>query len=162
MATFGDVMRDIGRALGFSDRASVAERDRAISSNRDRFGGQSPNVSARPEARPSQASMIGRADRDGPDRRQAAAAPAPTPTPLPVSPPSTPAPTPTPTPPAAPAPVVPGSTTSTGAVEDAAMESAQQGLASTIATSTQGLLVEEEPMGLLRRRRSLLGGGLIQ
>ena len=163
MATFGDVMRDIGRALGFSDRASVAERDRAISSNRDRFGGQSPNVSARPEARPSQASMIGRADRDGPDRsdRQAAAAPAPTPTPLPVAPPSTPAPTPTPTPPTAPAPVVPGSTTSTGAVEDTAMESAQQGRASTIATGAQGLLAEEEPMGLLRRRRSLVGGGLI-
>lgn len=159
--SFGDVMRDIGRALGVSDRASVAERDRAIASNRDRFGGQAPNVSARPEARPSQASMIGRADRDGPDRsdRQAAAAPAPTPTPLPVAPPPTPAPTPTP--PAAPAPVVPGDMGSTGAVEDAALESSKKGRASTILTTAQGLLAEEEPRGLLRRRRSLLGGGLI-
>jgi hypothetical protein len=50
---------------------------------------------------------------------------------------------------------------STGAAEDAALASAQQGRASTIATGAQGLLAEEEPMGLLRRRRSLVGGGLI-
>ena len=151
--------RDIGRALGFSDRASVAERDRAISSNRDRFGGQAPNVSARPEARPAQASMIGRADRDGPDRREAAqpAAPPPPPVVEPVQPPVVE----TPAPPAAPLPVNPSDMTSTGAVEDTAMESAQQGRAATILTGAQGLLAEEEPRGLLRRRRSLVGGGLI-
>lgn len=161
--TFGDVMRDIGRALGFSDRASVAERDRAIASNRDRFGGQAPNVSARPEARPTQASMIGRADRDGPDRseRQAAAAAPPAAVAQPVQPGAA-APTDgTLTPPAAPAPVNPSDMASTGAAEDAALASAQQGRASTIATGAQGLLAEEEPMGLLRRRRSLVGGGLI-
>jgi hypothetical protein len=52
--------------------------------------------------------------------------------------------------------------TSTGPVEDAAIQSVQGGQASTILTSAQGLLAAEEPMGLLRRRRSLMGGGLIQ
>ena len=52
--------------------------------------------------------------------------------------------------------------TSTGAIEDAALEGAKKGRAATILTGAQGLLAEEEPMGLLRRRRSLVGGGLIQ
>ena len=65
----------------------------------------------------------------------------------------------TPTPPGAPLPVVPGDMTSTGSAEDTALGSARQGLASTIATGAQGLLAESA--GQLRRRRSLLGGGLI-
>lgn len=152
--TFGDVMRDIGRALGLG----APERS---TNNVNRGPMES---SPRPQARPAQASIIGRADRDGPDRsdRQAAAPAAP---PAAVAQPVQPgaaAPTDgTLTPPAAPAPVNPSDMASTGAAEDAALASAQQGRASTIATGAQGLLAEEEPAGLLRRRRSLLGGGLI-
>lgn len=96
---------------------------------------------------------------DEQERRQQsimASAPTPTPRPLPVAPPSMPAPPPTPL------PVIPGDMTSTGAAETAALESTKKGLASTIATSAKGLLAEEEPLGLLRRRRSIMGGGLIQ
>ena len=148
--TFGGFMKDIGKALGFGGGSGSAS---GAGGTTQSIGGQ---VAA--AMKPSKPSIIGGGGGDGPKPKPA---PAPTPTPLPVAPPPPP-PAPVPTPPPAPAPVVPGSTTSTGAVEDAALESAQQGLASTIATSTQGLLVEEEPMGLLRRRRSLLGGGLIE
>ena len=148
--TFGGFMKDIGKALGFGGG----------SGNASGAGGTTQSISGQVAAamNPNKPSIIGGGGGDGPKPKPA---PAPTPTPLPVAPPPTPAPTPTPTPPPAPPPVVPGSTTSTGAVEDAALESAQQGLASTIATGAQGLLAEEEPMGLLRRRRSLVGGGLI-
>ena len=161
MATFGDIMRDIGKALGLGGGKSKGTGPGANAGGLGVMGGPSTGSLGLPFGNaPSKPSMIGNKDKDGPSKPKPK--PAPTPTPLPVAPPPTPAPTPTPTPPAAPAPVVPGSTTSTGAAEDAALESAQQGLASTIATSTQGLLAEEEPMGLLRRRRSLLGGGLIE
>lgn len=71
-------------------------------------------------------------------------------------------------PPVAPAPKVPkapkkvnpSDMTSTGPSEDLALESAKQGRKATILTSGQG--VGDEPAGLLRRRRSLVGnGGLI-
>ena len=150
MATFGDVMRDIGRALGLGGGSGNASGAGGTTKS---IGGQVAGA-----MNSNKPSMIGGNGGDGPKPKPK---PKPKPTPAPTPKP-TPTPTPTPTPPPAPAPVVPGSTTSTGAVEDAALESAQQGLASTIATSTQGLLVEEEPMGLLRRRRSLLSGGLIQ
>jgi len=159
MATFGDVMRDIGRALGLGGGSGKGTGPGANAGGLGVMGGPSTGSLGLPFGNaPSKPSMIGGGGNGG-DGPKPKPKPKPTPTPTPTP---TPAPTPTPTPPAAPAPVVPGSTTSTGAVEDAALESAQQGLASTIATSTQGLLVEEEPMGLLRRRRSLLSGGLIQ
>jgi hypothetical protein len=166
--SFGDVMRDIGRALGFSDRASVAERDRAIASNRERFGSQAPNVSLRPRERPT-VSMIGGGDRDrdrdGPATPVVPVAPPAVPE-TPVAPPVAPV---TPEVPQAPTKVNPSDMTSTGPSEDLALESANQGLASTILTSGQGI-VEEEPgllrdrrrLGLLAPRRSLTGGGLIQ
>jgi len=166
--SFGDVMRDIGRALGFSDRASVAERDRAIASNRERFGSQAPNVSLRPRERPT-VSMIGGGDRDrdrdGPATPVVPVAPPAVPE-TPVAPPVEPV---TPEVPQAPTKVNPSDMTSTGPSEDLALESANQGLASTILTSGQGI-VEEEPgllrdrrrLGLLAPRRSLTGGGLIQ
>jgi hypothetical protein len=166
--SFGDVMREIGRALGFSDRASVAERDRAIASNRERFGSQAPNVSLRPRERPT-VSMIGGGDRDrdrdGPATPVVPVAPPAVPE-TPVAPPVEPV---TPEVPQAPTKVNPSDMTSTGASEDLALESANQGLASTILTSGQGI-VEEEPgllrdrrrLGLLAPRRSLTGGGLIQ
>lgn len=62
--------------------------------------------------------------------------------------------------PQAPAPVSPSDMTSTGPSEDLALESAKQGRKATILTSGQG--VGDEPAGLLRRRRSLVGNrGLI-
>ena len=79
---------------------------------------------------------------------------APAPAPAPVTPPVVP---PTPTPPPAPAPVVPGEAP-TSAVEAAAIESTQGGRQSTILTSALGLLADQEAQGLLRKRRSLIGG----
>jgi hypothetical protein len=69
-------------------------------------------------------------------------------------------PAPTLTPPTAPVPV--GSEGPTSAAEAAAMESTKGGRASTILTSTLGLLADAEATGQLRKRRSLMGGGLIQ
>jgi len=165
--SFGEIMRDIGRAFGFSDRASVVERDKAIASNREKFGSQAPNVSLQPRERPT-ASMISGGDRDRGDRDKPTK-----PTEPVVETPDTETTETTDeiivdpiTPPKPPKPVNPSDMTSTGASEDLALESANQGLASTILTSGQGI-VEEEP-GLLRdprvlgRRRSLTGGGLIQ
>lgn len=151
MATFGDFMKDLGKALGLGGGSGSAKG----------AGGTTKSIGSQVAAamNPNKPSIIGGGGGDGPSKPKPK--PTPTPTPLPVAPPPPP-PTPTPTPPPAPPPVVPGSTTSTGAAEDAALASAQQGLASTIATGAQGLLAEEEPMGLLRRRRSLLSGGLIQ
>lgn len=87
------------------------------------------------------------------DRPAAAAAPAA----APAAPPAVPIVTP----PAAPAPVVPGEAP-TSAVEAAAVESTKGGRASTILTSALGLLANAEATGQLRKRRSLMSGGLIQ
>lgn len=92
----------------------------------------------------------------GPRAAPAATAPKPV-----VTPPAAPVVTPpTLTPPGAPAPV--GSEAPTSAAEAAAMESAKGGRASTILTSALGLLADAESTGQLRKRRSLMGGGLIQ
>lgn len=172
--TLRDVTREIGRALGIGGggRASVVERDAAIASNRERFGSQAPNVSLRPRERPT-VSMIGGGDRDrgGRDRDRddpkkptepVVETPA---TETPVAPPVVE----TPTPPRPPKKVNPSDMTSTGPSEDLALESAEQGLASTILTSGQGIVEEEEGLlrdrrrlGMLAPRRSLTGGGLIQ
>ena len=96
-------------------------------------------------------------DRDGPATPVVPVAP-PTPEVTPEIPPITPAPEV----PQPPAPVNPSDMTSTGPVEDAAIESVQGGQASTILTSAMGLKPEDEPFGLLARRKSLMGGGLIQ
>jgi hypothetical protein len=64
-------------------------------------------------------------------------------------------------PPAAPAPVDLAAPT-TSEAEAAAVDSTTRGRASTVLTGMQGLLAEEDPEGLLRRRRSLMGGGLIK
>ena len=42
------------------------------------------------------------------------------------------------------------------------MDSTKGGRASTILTSALGLLADAEATGQLRKRRSLMGGGLIQ
>jgi hypothetical protein len=99
------------------------------------------------------------ASKDRPEKPAAApaapAAPAASVTPMPNLP------APTLTPPAAPVPVVPGEAP-TSAVEAAAMESTKGGRQSTILTSTLGLLADAEATGLLRKRRSLMSGGMIQ
>ena len=91
------------------------------------------------------------------DRSAAAAAPAAAPAAPPAASVVTP---PTLTPPGAPAPV--GSEAPTSAVEAAAMDSTKGGRASTILTSALGLLADAEATGQLRKRRSLMSGGLIQ
>ena len=91
------------------------------------------------------------------DRPAAAAAPAAAPAAPPAASVVTP---PTLTPPAAPEPV--GSEAPTSAVEAAAVESTKGGRASTILTSALGLLADAESTGQLRKRRSLMSGGLIQ
>jgi len=50
----------------------------------------------------------------------------------------------------------------TGDAEKAVAETAAKGRRSTILTSSLGLLADQEATGQLRRRRSLMGGGLIQ
>ena len=91
------------------------------------------------------------------DRPAAAAAPAAAPAAPPAASVVTP---PTLTPPAAPEPV--GSEAPTSAVEAAAVESTKGGRASTILTSALGVLADAESTGQLRKRRSLMSGGLIQ
>jgi len=145
-----DIVRDIGRALGLGGGNASGAGGTTRSIGRDIQAAQ-------------RSSMISRADRDGPDRsdRQAAAAAPAQPAPAPVVEPVAPPAATTPVPPAAPAPVDLAAPT-TSEAEAAAVESTQGGRASTILTSAQGLLAEEEPTGQLRRRRSLMGGGLIQ
>ena len=141
-------MRDIGRALG-------------LGGGRGAPGSQGGDA-RREGVSPQRSSMLSRAERDGPDRQAMAAAAAPAqPAPAPVVQPVTPPAATTPVPPAALAPVdLAGATTSEA--EAAAVDSTTRGRASTVLTGMQGLLAEEEPTGQVRRRRSLMGGGLIQ
>lgn len=146
----GQAMRDIGRAigsaLGIGGGGTASGRGGTVSSiGRDIAAARSPALS--------------RADRDGPDRSErqvAQPAPAPVPAPVPVVEPVV-----TPAPPPPPAPVDLAAPT-TSETEAAAVESTKRGRAATILTGMQGLLAEQEATGQLRRRRSLMGGGLIQ
>ena len=166
--SFGETLRDIGRALGIG-------REPERSTNRVgpeglRPSNLAPTSSPRPERRPT-VSMIGGGDREGRSERDGPATPT-TPVVAPPTPPVTPEIppiTPAPEVPQAPTKVNPSDMTSTGPSEDLALESANQGLASTILTSGQGIVEEEEGLlrdrrrlGLLAPRRSLTGGGLIQ
>ena len=160
MKSFGEVMRDIGRALGFGGGGS---RDGSASS----AGGTVRSIGA--DIARARQSMLGGGDRDR-DRDK------PTKPTEPVV--ETPDTETTETteiivdpikPPKPPKPVNPSDMTSTGPSEDLALESAEQGLASTILTSGQGIVEEEEGLlrdrrrlGMLAPRRSLTGGGLIQ
>lgn len=171
--SFGEVMRDIGRALGIGGGGGGRTGPGA---NRGGLGslmsGPSTGSLGLPFGNaPSQPSVVGggdregRGDRDGPSTPTTPVVAPPTPPVTPEIPPITPAPEV----PQAPTKVNPSDMTSTGPSEDLALESAEQGLASTILTSGQGI-VEEEPgllrdprrLGMLARRRSLTGGGLIQ
>lgn len=164
--SFGDLMRDIGRALGFGGGGGGGGGPGANSGSLGSLlSGPSTGSLGLPfgNSSPSAVTAFGDRDRDGPDRDGPA-----TPT-EPVVAPPTPEETPEITPiapgpevPQAPEPVNPSDMTSTGPVEDAAIESVQGGQASTILTSAMGLKPEDEPFGLLARRKSLMGGGLIQ
>ncbi len=148
-----DIIRDIGRALGIGrgNASGAGGRTRSI-------GGDVRRSMMSPGERQLAAMQERRNNReDREDRRKAAEKPETKPETKPVAPPVAT----TPVPPAAPAPVDLAAPT-TSEVEAAAVESTQGGRASTILTSAQGLLAEEEPTGQLRRRRSLMGGGLIQ
>jgi hypothetical protein len=127
------------KGLTSSDPANVARNQAAVA-----------RINAAEAAAPSTG---------GRDRPAAAAAAAPAAPPAaPVTPPMAPV---TPTPPAAPAPVVPGEAP-TSAAEAAAIASAGGGRASTIVTGALGLLADAEATGQLRKRRSLMSGGMIQ
>jgi hypothetical protein len=165
--SFGDVMRDIGRAFGFGGGAPERSTNRVSAPAGTQYSGLAPVSSPRPPSRPSAISASGNRDQDrgGRDRDGPATPVVPV---VPVEPvaPVEPVEPVTPEVPQAPAPVNPSDMTSTGPVEDAAIESVQGGRASTILTSPMGLLPEEEQEGLLRDRRrlgrSLMGGGLIK
>lgn len=154
-AAVASVARDIGRALGF-DRSSA----RGAGGTTRSIGGDIRQSMMSPGERQLAAMQERRSNRD--DRPAAASVAAVAPPAAVAQPvqPGTAAPTDgTLMPPAAPLPVVPGDMGSTGAAEDAALASARQGRAATIATGAQGLLAENADQ--LRRRRSLVGGGLI-
>lgn len=166
---FGNAVRDLVRSVTGSGGGDVrrAEDKAASAPSYSAFSvkgltSSDPANVARNQAAAamynSKPSMITTSDRRS--NAEPAATPAtpaaptvtPTPTPLPVTPP---------TPPAAPAPVVPGEAP-TSAVEAAAIESTKSGRASTILTNALGLLADAEATGQLRKRRSLMSGGLIQ
>lgn len=159
MGFFSDLARAFDRAFGAPEK----------STNRVGPVGMTPSSlapmsSPRPQPRPTP-SLIGGPERDGPDKPPTPTTPTtPVAPPAPPTTPEIPPVAPPPTPPSPPAPVNPSDMTSTGPSEDLALESASQGLASTILTSGQGI-IEEEP-GLLRPRRklgnSLISQGLIQ
>ena len=164
MGFFSDLAKAFDKAFGAPEK----------STNRVGPSGMTPSSlapmsSPRPRPKPN-FSMIGGGGNggDGPEKPTTPTTPVvapPTPPTTPEIPPITPAPEV----PKAPTKVNPSDMTSTGASEDLALESAEQGLASTILTSGQGI-VEEEPgllrdrrrLGMLAPRRSLTGGGLIQ
>ena len=164
---FGNAVRDLVRSVTGSGGGEVRRaEDKAASapaysamSLKGLTSSDPANVARNQAAAKMYADMPASVSRDRPEAPAAAAAPAapavtPTPTPLPVTPPTL-------TPPVAPAPVVPGEAP-TSAVEAAAVESTQGGRASTILTSALGLLADAEAAGQLRKRRSLMGGGLIK
>jgi hypothetical protein len=164
---FGNAVRDLVRSVtggGKTSGGGGGGRDSGQAANAPSYSGMSikgltssdPANVARNQAA---VKRINEAEAKRPDKKdkkdKPKPAPAPAPTPLPVAPP------PTLTPPPAPLPVVPGEAP-TSAVEAAAIESTQGGRQSTILTSALGLLADQEAQGQLRKRRSLMSGGMIQ
>jgi len=164
---FGNAVRDLVRSVTSGGKASGGGgggADQGQAANQPSYSAMSvkgltssdpANVARNQAAARMYADMPANVSRDRPSAPEAPAAPAAGVTPMPNLP------APTLTPPAAPVPVVPGEAP-TSAVEAAAMESTKGGRQSTILTSTLGLLADAEATGLLRKRRSLMGGGLIQ
>lgn len=160
---FGNAVRDLVRSVtgsgGTDARRAEDKAARAPSysafSVKGLTSSDPANVARNQAAAKMYADMPASVSRDRPEAAAAAAAaPAAGVTPMPNLP------APTLTPPTAPVPV--GSEAPTSAVEAAAMESTKGGRASTIVTGALGLLADAEATGQLRKRRSLMSGGLIQ
>jgi len=161
---FGDVLRNIVRDLKMGSSAGLGSSKRQ-SSNLSRAGYTKSEIKdyedrtaatrekrkQREEQERIESSKNNR-KRSNRDNPPAADSRKPVPMPVkrrPLAPPAPPA-------------LVDLATPPTSEVETAAIESTRGGRASTILTGPQGLLAEQEPEGQLRRRRSLMGGGLIQ
>jgi hypothetical protein len=160
---FGNAVRDLVKSVTGSgggdvrraeDKASSAPSYSAMSV-KGLTSSDPANVARNQAAAKMYADMPASVSKDRPKTPAADAAAAPPA--APVTPPMAPV---TPTPPTAPAPV--GSEAPTSAVEAAAMESTKGGRASTIVTGALGLLADAEATGQLRKRRSLMSGGMIQ
>jgi hypothetical protein len=164
---FGNAVRDLVRSVTGSgstdtrraeDKAASAPSYSAMSV-KGLTSSDPANVARNQAAAKMYAAQPASVSKDRPEAPAAAAAPA-APAAAPVVTPMPTLPAPTLTPPGAPAPV--GSEAPTSAVEAAAMESTKGGRASTIVTGALGLLADAEATGQLRKRRSLMSGGLIQ
>ena len=162
---FGNAVRDLVRSVTGSGSGDVRRaEDKAASapsysafSVKGLTSSDPANVARNQAAAKMYADMPASVNRDRPSADAAAAAAAQMAVPAAAAAPVAP---PTLTPPAAPLPV--GSEAPTSAVEAAAMESTKGGRASTIVTGALGLLADAEATGQLRKRRSLMSGGLIQ
>jgi len=162
---FGNAVRDLVKSVTGSGGGDVRRaEDKAASapsysafSVKGLTSSDPANVARNQAAAKMYADMPASGSKDRPSADAAAAAAAQMAAPAAAAAPVAP---PTLTPPAAPLPV--GSEAPTSAVEAAAVESTQGGRASTILTGALGLLAEQEQEGQLRKRRSLMGGGLIK
>lgn len=162
---FGNAVRDLVRSVTGSGGGDVRRaEDKAASapsysafSVKGLTSSDPANVARNQAAAKMYADMPASGSKDRPSADAAAAAAAQMAAPAAAAAPVAP---PTLTPPAAPLPV--GSEAPTSAVEAAAMESTKGGRASTIVTGALGLLADAEATGQLRKRRSLMSGGLIQ
>jgi hypothetical protein len=165
---FGDVLRNIVRSVKMGSTAGLGSSERRASRlsragySESEIKGYEDRTAATREKR-KQREDLERSERSERNRKQRDKQPDKPKADVPVTPmPTKPVPTPvTPMPPAPPE-LVDLATPPASEVETAAIESTRGGRASTILTGAQGLLAEQEPAGQLRRRRSLMGGGLIQ
>ena len=161
--SFGETMRDIGKniardvSMGVSGGFGSFEKQAENLEKAGYSGAEIKDFQDRTKAT-MERNRLEAADRDRDRPKEKEPEPPPAPPPAPPAPPVVETPKPPPPPP----PVNPSDTTPTGPVEAAAIESVQGGRASTILTSPTGLQPEEEPEGLLRDRRSLVGRGLIK
>lgn len=163
---FGDVLRNIVRSVKMGSAAGLGSSERRasrlsragytesdIKGYEDRTAATREKRKQREDLERSERSERNRKQRDRQRDKPKADVPV---TPMPTKP------VPTPVTPPAPPELVDLATPPASEVEAAAIESTRGGRASTILTGPQGLLAEQEPAGQLRRRRSLMGGGLIQ
>jgi hypothetical protein len=163
---FGDVLRNIVRSVKMGSTAGLGSSERRASRlsragySESEIKGYEDRTAATREKR-KQREDLERSERSERNRKQRDKQPDKPKADVPVTPMPT-KPVPTPVTPPAPPELVDLATPPASEVEAAAIESTRGGRASTILTGPQGLLAEQEPAGQLRRRRSLMGGGLIQ
>jgi hypothetical protein len=163
---FGNAVRDLVRSVTGSGGADTRRaEDKAASapsysamSVKGLTSSDPANVARNQAAAKMYADMPASVSKDRPEAAAAAAAAGQMAAPAAAA--AAPVAPPTLTPPGAPVPV--GSEAPTSAAEAAAMESTKGGRASTIVTGALGLLADAEATGQLRKRRSLMSGGMIQ